>query len=145
MLSNRRLEHAAHTHARIESHRKTRHAWSRISSLDRFVSWKRDGEQRNEDGSQRRNENSERDRENGREEEEDEEGRISARGEIKTALFCSLSCSLSFSLRSFLSILTEPRPLYVEKEDTRWSEDEIQEIYAWMIIARSRIDRHPLG
>lgn len=36
MLSNRRLEHrhAAYTHARIESHRKTRHAWSCISSFD---------------------------------------------------------------------------------------------------------------
>lgn len=137
------FQSAASTRARmrVSNHigRCVTHFESRFVAEERRITWIAPW---HEGGMQWRNENSERDRENGRVE---EESGIPVRGEIKTALFCLLSCPLSFSLRSFLYILTEPRPLYVEKEDTRWSEDEIQEIYAWMIIVRSKIDKHPLG
>lgn len=86
-----------------------------------------------------------------KQEEEEEEDGIPARGGVKTALYCSSSCSLFPFVPLLPSVPrspplmlpisrqeSRPRTLRLEKEGRETSdEDEIQEIYAWMIIVRS--------
>lgn len=117
-LSNRRLEHAMHTRTRMRVSNRIGRRVTRGHAFQASIASSRGRETKNMDSAMRmaRNEGTKITR---RMEKMEEEDGIPARGEIKTALFCPLSCSLSFSPRSFLSILTESRPLYVEKEDTR--------------------------
>lgn len=69
-----------------------------------------------------------------------------ARKGVKTALSRPLSCSL-FPLDPSLPPTLPSWQSHVlglcaekKKKETRWSEDEIQEIYAWMIIDRSILE-----